>query len=1033
MKQIICSILVLILTSSLFAQTNEEFRATWIVDYQWLSPNNTVEQNKALTREILDNHKKANMTSVLWQVRRFGSVYYPSTIEPWGPQAGSQDPGYDPLAYAIEQAHARGLEFHAWFNTFESRYAYTGSPAEQHPEWICRDQDGIVMPAADAWLSPGLQAVREYLLNVALEIVKNYDIDGLHLDFVRWSELTNSSSSLELARQSVQNNLPDGVITEEQLHDLISNRSGRYLYDVDHPYSAGIPQGFNTWEEWWRWSVTEFVHTLHDSIQAVKPWVRLSPAALGRYNWGGWQGYGSVYQDAALWLNEGYIDQLIGMHYHWNTAGDIYNVLQGSCPQCWFDFIQPAIQAGRLYSVGLFSDDFANDGVFYRHESIIDTVRSVSWADGFQFFSYESWDNLKYWDEAKSLFFNHKTKIRATKLIESTPPEAPAISFSKLDSLNYEIDVTPPASEPLWFAIYRSEDNSASTDSDEIVEVHFGDAQFSYTDSFTGTQDYDGIYWYFATALDRYWNESDVSNVELSDSIPSFAPTVTSTSPAEGDTIPANNNIEITFSKTMDLNSFQNAISFNPTVNISQLTWSSDHKTVTVDIDGDFDFATNYALTIEAFVTDINGRALDGNGDGMSGDPLLLSFTTLGQDVTGPLILYSFPDVQGTEQNFTVDEVITFQFDEIVDGNSLIDSSISLTKDGVDVPAQYNLTNVNDQSILSLQSTTPLENDQNYVITLSQEITDTLGNQMSGDVTVNFKTSLVNYSVLTMIEDFTFATTNWWQPDGSGSTVGIIVPNTIFGYQSQIAPPASLPKKAASLRYEWDPSASEWLIREYLAGGAPRNVLFDTTYVLQCYVFGDGSNNEFRFAVDDNVPQAGAENHEVSQWISIDWVGWRIVEWRLNDPNSVGTWIGNGILEGTLRFDSFQMTHEIGDDISGQVYFDNLRLVKKIITSVDIAGNNSQIPDKLELYQNYPNPFNPSTIIAFDIPENGLVKLTIYDVLGREIEILINKWMNTGHYEFRFDRNASGLASGVYIYRISMNNTAMSRRMLLLK
>ena len=409
-----------------------------------------------------------------------------------------------------------------------------------------------------------------------------------------------------------------------------------------------------------------------------------------------------------------------------------------------------------------------------------------------------------------------------------------------------------------------------------------------------------------------------------------------------------------------------------------------------------------------------------------------LSFTTLGQDVTGPLILNSFPDLQGTEQNFTVDEVITFQFDEMLDGNSVTDSSISLTKEGIDIPVQYNLTNVNEQTILSIQSTNPLENDQNYVIALSQGITDTLGNQMPSNVTVNFKTSLVNYSDLTMIENFTVPG-DWKQPDYSGSTIGIIVPNTVFGFQAQTIPPASLPKKAASLRYEWDPEASEWLIREYLAGGTPRNVLFDTTYVLQCYVFGDGSNNEFRFAVDDNYPVEIATNHEVSQWYTIDWVGWRIVEWQLNDPNSVGTWLGNHILEGTLRFDSFQMTHEPGDDISGQVYFDNLRLVKKIITSVDIAGNSNQIPDKLELYQNYPNPFNPSTIIAFDIPENGLVKLTIYDVLGREIETLINKWMNAGHYEFRFDGNASRLASGVYIYRISINNKAMSRRMLLLK
>lgn len=1032
MKRVFCLFFILISIPHLFAQTNEEFRATWIVDSQWLSPGNTVEQNKALTREILDNHKAANMTSVLWQVRRFGSVYYPSAIEPWGPQAGFQDPGYDPLAYAIEQAHARGLEFHAWFNTFESRNMYAGSPSQQHPEWICLDQDSIPMPPDMAWLSPGLPEVRQYLRNVAMEIVNNYDIDGLHMDFVRWNEHANTDRSLSLARQNMENNLPDGMITPEQLQELALNPSGRFLYDKDHLYTNGIPPGYSSWEQWWRGTVTEFVHSLHDSIQAVKPWVRLSPAALGRYNWGGWQGYGSVYQDAALWLNQGYIDQLVGMHYHWNTAADIYDVLEGGCPQCWFDFIQPAILDGRLYSVGLFSDDFANDGVFSRHKSIVDTVRTVSWVDGLQFFSYLSWDNLQYWDDAKSLFFNHKTKIRATELVDSISPGAPTISLIKLDSLNYQIDLSPPSSETLWFAIYRSEDAALNVDTDEIIEVHFGDAQFSYIDSFTGIQDFNGTYWYFATAFDRYWNESNVSNSAQSDPIPSFAPTIFSTAPADGDTIPVNNNIEITFSKTMDISSFQNALSFNPAANISQLIWSTDHKTVTIDIDGDFNYGTNYTLTVSAIVTDINGRALDGNGDGISGDPFLLHFATLEQDMTGPQILFSYPNLQGTEQNFTIDEVITFQFDELVDENTISDSTVFLTKDGNDIPFQFNIANVNDQSILSIQPANPFENNQNYVIALSQQITDTLGNQMPANVSVNFKTSLVHYTDLTMIENFTFPGT-WWQPDGSGSTVGIIVPNTVFGFQSPVVPPATLPKKAAFIRYEWDTSASEWLIREYLAGGAPRDVMFDTSYVLQCYVFGDGSNNKFRFAVDDNVPQPGAENHEVSLWDTLDWVGWRIVEWQLNDPNSVGSWIGNGVLEGTLRFDSFQLTHEPGDDISGKVYFDNLRLVKKSTAPVYISDYDNQIPDRFELYQNYPNPFNPSTTIAFDIPENGLVKLTIYDVLGREVETLVNERMPAGHYEFRFDANASELASGVYIYRVSINDKAFSKRMVLLK
>ena len=98
-------------------------------------------------------------------------------------------------------------------------------------------------------------------------------------------------------------------MTQDQIQEINSNRTGRYLYDVDHPFSGGVPSGFSSWEEWWRWSVTEFVETLHDSMQTVKPHIRLSVAALGNYRWGGWQGFGTVYQDAALWFNEGYLDR----------------------------------------------------------------------------------------------------------------------------------------------------------------------------------------------------------------------------------------------------------------------------------------------------------------------------------------------------------------------------------------------------------------------------------------------------------------------------------------------------------------------------------------------------------------------------------------------------------------------------------------------------------------------------------------------------------------------------------------------------
>ena len=149
-------------------------------------------------------------------------------------------PGFDPLQYAIEEAHKRGLELHAWFNTFSVSSSQPGTIPVQHPEWICRDQNGNPMTSYKA-ASPGLQAVRDYTINVAMEIVRNYDIDGLHLDYVRWNEY-DTDDMLDAPSQIEQETKLDGYFSDNTINKLTSPEStNRFLYDVEHPYSAGVP------------------------------------------------------------------------------------------------------------------------------------------------------------------------------------------------------------------------------------------------------------------------------------------------------------------------------------------------------------------------------------------------------------------------------------------------------------------------------------------------------------------------------------------------------------------------------------------------------------------------------------------------------------------------------------------------------------------------------------------------------------------------------------------------------------------------
>ena len=119
MKKFLSILLLLcLLSGALFADNNREWRAIWSVTWDQYASNLNVEQLKMRTRAILDKHVEAGMNAVLWHVRQGGTVYYPSTIEPWGSYLGYTDPGYDPLEYAINEAHKRGLELHGWFNTF---------------------------------------------------------------------------------------------------------------------------------------------------------------------------------------------------------------------------------------------------------------------------------------------------------------------------------------------------------------------------------------------------------------------------------------------------------------------------------------------------------------------------------------------------------------------------------------------------------------------------------------------------------------------------------------------------------------------------------------------------------------------------------------------------------------------------------------------------------------------------------------------------------------------------------------------------
>jgi len=241
------------------------------------------------------------------------------------------------------------------------------------------------------------------------------------------------------------------------------------------------------------------------------------------------------------------------------------------------------------------------------------------------------------------------------------------------------------------------------------------------------------------------------------------------------------------------------------------------------------------------------------------------------------------------------------------------------------------ITSSEECTILNIRSFSQLTSDAVNLITLSNGITDTLGNPLDEEHYIDFVTHNYYYSAKDIVDNFNL-NNGWESPTYSGSTIGTVDGNCAFSISVDNYLPASEfnadAKRSAYIRYQWDETVTEFLLREYLASGTTRDVIFDTSSILQCFIYGDGSGTLFRFAVDDNYPAEATEYHEVSPWTEIDWVGWRLVEWDLGAGTN-GEWLGDGVLDGNLRIDSFQLTKTENSAWSGRIFIDNLRLVKR--------------------------------------------------------------------------------------------------------
>lgn len=272
-------------------------------------------QRESLCR-ILDRLAKDNFNTVFLQVRLRGDVLYPSNIEPFSSiLTGTRRirPNYDPLKFAIRECHKRGLSLHAWIVTLplgtdkQVRSLAPEGIRNQHPEW-CVKHNG------EWYLNPAIPAARTYIASLAAELASRYNIDGIHLDYIRYPE--NNARFLD----------------DKQFRATGRSKSNKADWRTDN--------------------ISKLVKEVADSARAHNPYILMSVATLGRYREipgrkvSGWTCRGAVFQDPLAWFRQGSVDFIVPMMYH---DGDLFYPFLNDWRALFGDYpVIPGLAAYRI-------------------------------------------------------------------------------------------------------------------------------------------------------------------------------------------------------------------------------------------------------------------------------------------------------------------------------------------------------------------------------------------------------------------------------------------------------------------------------------------------------------------------------------------------------------------------------------------------------------------------------------------------------------------------------------------------------------
>ncbi len=469
-----------------------EFRGIWVatvgnIDWPSRAGLSSWEQQAELIG-IFNRAVALRMNAIVFQIRPGADALYLSKIEPWAEFLAGQmgvppQPAYDPLAFAIEEAHKRGLELHAWFNPYRARYAKPASDlspthiAVEHPELVRRYGNFL-------WMDPGDAEVRKRTIDVITDVVKRYDVDAVHIDDYFYPYIEND-------KQGKPIDFPDDVTWSRYV------RAGGKLQRAD----------------WRRANVDTLVHQLYRKVKATKPSVKFGISPFGIWRPGNPEGiagldsYTELYANSRTWLNNGWLDYIAPqLYWHTRRTAQSYSRLL----QWW---VQENTHKRHVWA-GNFTSKVGSTGAdqWDSNEIIkqIGLTRAQPGATGNIHFSARAFmkDTDSLVEKLAASSYSDAALVPPSTWLDATPPARPAISVRKLrENGATVVELNPNGTTRPWLWTVRTRFVSGWTTQivPGWVETHY----ISFRNAPVPQE-------VFVTAVDRNGNESSVVRSRVS-------------------------------------------------------------------------------------------------------------------------------------------------------------------------------------------------------------------------------------------------------------------------------------------------------------------------------------------------------------------------------------------------------------------------------------------------------------------------------------------------------------------------------------